>query len=58
MQPDHKQIQDIVKVNEKKLETAKKLLKLKLITKGMGLTSAIVYYKICNALLRTVLKII
>lgn len=54
----HEQLQGVVRVNEKKVETAQKLLKLKLITKGMSLTSAIAYYKVCNVLLRTVLKIL
>jgi len=57
LQKVHEQIQGIVKVNEKKLEIVQKLLKLKLITKGMGLTTLIVYYKIFNTLLGIALKI-
>lgn len=58
MQNIRRQVQGVVRVNEKKLETAQKLLKLKLITRGMGLTALIVYYKLCNALLRIALKIV
>ena len=54
----HRRIQDAVRVNEKKLETVQKLLKLKLIARGMGLTVLIVYYKVCNTLLRIALKIL
>ena len=58
LQKVHEQIQGVVRVNEKKLETVQKLLKLKLITKGIGLTSAVIYYKICNVLLGVLLKIL
>jgi len=54
----HRRIQDAVRVNEKKLETVQKLLKLKLIARGMGLTVLVVYYKICTTLLRIALKIL
>ena len=54
----HEQIQGVVRVNEKKLETAQKLLKLKLITRGIGLTALMVYYKACNVLLGILLKIL
>jgi len=58
LQGVHGRIQDVVSVNEKKLETVQKLLKLKLIARGMGLTVLIVYYKVCNTLLRIALKIL
>ena len=58
MQRVHGRIQGVVRVNEKKLETVKKLLRLRLITRGMSLTALIVYYKLCNALLRIALKIL
>ena len=58
LQKVYEQIQRIVIINEKKLETVQKLLKLKLITKGVSLTALVVYYKVCNALLRVALKIL
>jgi len=58
LQRVHGRIQGVVRVNEKKLETVKKLLRLRLITRGMSLTALIVYYKLCNALLRIALKIL
>jgi len=58
LQRVHGRIQGVVRVNEKKLETVKKLVRLRLITRGMSLTALIVYYKLCNALLRIALKIL
>ena len=58
MQKVCKQLQGVFNANEKKLETAHKLLKLKLITKGMSLRVLIAYYEVCNALLRIALKIL
>ena len=58
MKKVHEQIQSTVIINEKKLETVRKLLKLKLITKGVGLTALVIYYKVCNALLGVALKIL
>jgi len=58
LQRIREQVQGVVKVNEKKLETAQKLLKLKLITRGVSLTALMVYYRVCNALLGILLKIL
>jgi len=58
LQKIHEQIRGVVTLNEKKLETVRKLLKLKLITKGVGLTALVIYYKVCNALLGVALKIL
>jgi len=58
LQKFHGQIQGVVNETEKKLETAQKLMKLKLITRDTSLTALIVYYKLYNGLLRIALKIV
>ena len=53
----YERIQEGIRRRERSLEIMQKLLKLKLITKRADLTILMTYYRVCNAVLRAVLKI-
>jgi hypothetical protein len=50
-------LQEAVRRRERSLEVMRKLLKLKLITKRADLTVLVIYYRVCNAILRAVVKV-
>lgn len=56
-QYSYERIQEIIRRRERSLEITQKLLKLKLIRKRAGLTILMIYYRVCNAILRAVIKI-
>ena len=53
----YERIQEGIRRRERSLEIMQKLLKLKLITKRADLTILMIYYRVCNAALRAVIKI-
>jgi len=55
---NRQQLQRIIEVNQKCLETVQKLLELKLITNRIDLLTTITCYKIRNIFLRIVIKIV
>ena len=56
-QHSYERIQEGIRRRERSLEIMQKLLKLRLITKRADLTILMIYYRVCNAILRAVIKI-
>lgn len=56
-QYSYERIQEGIRRRERTLEIMQKLLKLKLIRKRADLTILMLYYRVCNAILRTVVKV-
>lgn len=53
----YERIQEVIRRREESLEIMRKLLNLKLIRKKADLTILMIHYRVCNAVLRAVIKI-